>query len=56
MTDTTAVFLSRPEAEILTDVLNLVLNDPDWQEMATANDEEWSHLRDAAEKVYGALA
>lgn len=47
--------VSRVEAAITVDVLSLVLNDPDWQEMASATDQEWSALRDLQAKMLGAL-
>lgn len=36
--------ITKAEAQIAADVLALVLNDPDWQDMASATDEEWNAL------------
>ena len=48
--------LTQHEAQIVSDVLALVLNDPDWQDMAAATDEEWTRLHDAHAKILGATA
>ena len=45
------VNLTKAEAQILTDVLSMVLNDPDWQEQATATDHEWEALARARTKI-----
>lgn len=43
--------LTKAEARILTDVLNLIFNDPDWQQIATASDTEWKALETAYTKI-----
>jgi hypothetical protein len=43
--------LTKAEAQILTDVLSMVLNDPGWQELATATDAEWEALQNARTKI-----
>lgn len=50
-----SIYLKKSEAQILFNVLSLVLNDPDWQEMASATDKEWEALSDARSKIYGSL-
>jgi hypothetical protein len=51
----TGLQLTRPEVCILVDVLSLVLNDPDWQQVATATDQEWADLQHAYAKARGSL-
>lgn len=51
MSRTTAVNLTSDEAQITYDVLAMVLNDPDWQDIATATDAEWRSLQRAASKI-----
>jgi hypothetical protein len=46
--------VTKTEAQIATDVLSLVLNDPDWQELATATDAEWDALVTLYSKIRGA--
>lgn len=52
--DTTAVHLTKEEAQITHDVLSMVLNDPDWQDMATSTDYEWLSLQRASRKILAA--
>lgn len=49
------VNLHRAEIAITVDVLSMVLNDPDWQELASATDAEWEALRNAHARLLGAL-
>lgn len=46
------IHLTKFEAKILSDVLSLVQNDPDWQEMASATNAEWKALDRAATKIW----
>lgn len=46
------VYLTKLEAKILSDVLSLVQNDPDWQELASATGAEWRALDRAATKIW----
>lgn len=43
--------LTKTEAQIVSDVIMLVMNDPDWQDMASASDEEWAALDTAFSKI-----
>lgn len=36
--------LTPTEAQIVHDVLSMVLNDPDWREIASATGQEWAAL------------
>lgn len=47
--------LTKLEAQITYDVLSLVLNDPDWQQLAMATGREWAALDRAAAKI-GSIA
>jgi hypothetical protein len=45
------VMITDDEARIMGWVLALILNDPDWQEVASATDAEWNALRSAYAKI-----
>lgn len=46
------LYLTKTEAKIVSDVLSLVQNDPDWQELASATNTEWRALDRAAVKIW----
>jgi hypothetical protein len=46
-----SIRLTKTEAQIVSDVLMLVMNDTDWQEMASATDRQWDALGTAYEKI-----
>lgn len=47
--------LTKLEAQITYDVLSMVLNDPDWQDIASATGQEWAALGRAHAKI-GSIA